>query len=169
MFAKAIVEMGGQGSLDVRSAVINEHIKHIVVVVAMRGGGCGRGCHRIYNNKEIRLQMCCRNGECALNLNILVVLAWMIPRIQSTLFGLCLSYSIYVSISGTGSIHWFLDSFISLNQPSCYIHCTEMIRWKYLIPSFEQSLQKKVRGPCQFPSPPSNENDHYRLNGCRRV
>ena len=35
MVAKATVEMGGQGSLDIRASVINEDIKDIAIVVAI--------------------------------------------------------------------------------------------------------------------------------------
>ena len=42
MFAKAMVQIGSQGSLDVAASVVYEYIKNIVVVFAtIRGGG---GC-----------------------------------------------------------------------------------------------------------------------------
>ena len=42
MFAKAMVQIGSQGSLDIAASVVYEYIKNIVVVFStIRGGG---GC-----------------------------------------------------------------------------------------------------------------------------
>jgi hypothetical protein len=68
MFAKAIVEIGGQALFDIRTPVINEDAEDIVVVIAMRGG-----CH-------IRLKICCRDWEYAFYLKIFVVLVWKISQ-----------------------------------------------------------------------------------------
>ena len=42
MFAKVMVQIGSQGSLDVAASVVYEYIKNIVVVFATIRGGGGR-------------------------------------------------------------------------------------------------------------------------------
>jgi hypothetical protein len=92
MFAKAIVEIGGQALFDIRTPVINEDVEDIVVVIAMRGG-CRRGCHGIHNKKEIRLKIYCTDWEYALYLKIFVVLVWKISQFQR-IYQLRLCYSL---------------------------------------------------------------------------
>lgn len=55
MFAKAMVQIGSQGSLDVAASVVYEYIKNIVVVFAtIRGGGGGFfKMHHGIDNKKI--------------------------------------------------------------------------------------------------------------------
>ena len=60
MFAKAMVQIGSQGSLDVAASVVYEYIKNIVVVLAtiLGWGGCffkmRHGIHSKKIDKDVR-------------------------------------------------------------------------------------------------------------------